>query len=555
MKNLLFVSVLMFFVSTVFCQTSTPPAAGDGSSGNPYQIATIDNLYWVTQTSSSWGSHFVQTAGIDASGSSAWAAGAGFSPIGKAVTPFTGSYDGQGYTITGLNINQLPSFGNYIGLFGYVSIATIKNITLASVNITGYEDVGSLIGDQYEGTVTSCSSSGSVTGHINIGGLIGYEGTATTATNCSSTASVSGTGTGNEEIGGLIGEQNYNCTATSCFSTGSVIGQYAVGGLIGEQITSSATNCFSTGAVTGSQYVGGLIGWMDPSDNASNCYSSGSVTGTTNFGGLIGFQTGTNIVSNCFWDMQTSGQGSSSGGTGKNTTDMQTSSTFLTAGWSGTIWNLGDGLNAGYPYLKWQNPGGTSLPVELTSFIVTASNSTIILSWNTATEVNNYGFDVERRIISNQQINQPSTDAWLKDGFVQGDGTSNAPHNYSFTDNIGNAGTYSYRLKQIDNSGTFKYSMETQVTIEAPKIFSLAQNYPNPFNPTTTISFSLPSNSFVSLRIFDITGREITTIVSEEMPAGNYSRQWNASNMPSGIYFYRIQVGSFTETKKLTLLK
>ena len=88
-----------------------------------------------------------------------------------------------------------------------------------------------------------------------------------------------------------------------------------------------------------------------------------------------------------------------------------------------------------------------------------------------------------------------------------------------------------------------------------PQTFSLAQNYPNPFNPSTTISFSLPSQSFVSLKVFDIVGREVATIVSEEMPAGAYTRQWNAAKMSSGIYFYRLQAGSYTQTKKLVLLK
>jgi hypothetical protein len=90
---------------------------------------------------------------------------------------------------------------------------------------------------------------------------------------------------------------------------------------------------------------------------------------------------------------------------------------------------------------------------------------------------------------------------------------------------------------------------------DIPKDFSLSQNFPNPFNPTTNISFGLPSKSFVSLKIFDLLGREVTTIVSEEMSAGSYSRIWNAANMPSGVYFYRLQAGSFTETKKLLLLR
>ena len=90
---------------------------------------------------------------------------------------------------------------------------------------------------------------------------------------------------------------------------------------------------------------------------------------------------------------------------------------------------------------------------------------------------------------------------------------------------------------------------------EIPETFSLSQNYPNPFNPTTAISFTLPARSFVSLKVFDILGREVSTIVSEELQAGSYTRQWNAANMASGVYFYRIESGTFEVVKKMMLLK
>jgi len=192
------------------------------------------------------------------------------------------------------------------------------------------------------------------------------------------------------------------------------------------------------------------------------------------------------------------------------------------------------------------------LPVELTAFTVSLTGFNAKLQWKTATEVNNYGFEVERRPVSSDRA---SVANWGKIGFVQGNGTSNAQHNYSFIDQNIAMGKYSYRLKQIDNDNTFKYSQESEVTIVVPNVFTMSQNFPNPFNPSTTISFSLPSESFVSMKVFDILGREVSTLVSEKMPAGSYTKQWNASNLGSGIYFYRLQAGSFTETKKLVLLK
>ncbi len=142
------------------------------------------------------------------------------------------------------------------------------------------------------------------------------------------------------------------------------------------------------------------------------------------------------------------------------------------------------------------------------------SVNSVILKWSTATEVNNYGFDVERRAVSSNQCTVI--------GFVPGSGTSNSTHNYSFADQKFAAGTYVYRLKQIDNDGAFKYSQEAEVIIEAPKVFALNQNYPDPFNPSTSISFSVPAVSFVSLKIFDALGREVSVVLSEELPAGKY---------------------------------
>ena len=186
------------------------------------------------------------------------------------------------------------------------------------------------------------------------------------------------------------------------------------------------------------------------------------------------------------------------------------------------------------------------LPVEVTSFSAKSERLNAALQWNTATEVNSDGFDVERKTI----------DTWINIGFVDGAGTSNSPKEYSYTDKNLLAGTYSYRLKQIDRDGTFKYSQEVEVEVTgAPTEFSLSQNYPNPFNPTTNLQFTIGNSQFVELRVFDLLGREVTTLVNEARPAGSYSVKWDATNLPSGTYIYRLKAGSFTETKKMILMK
>jgi len=199
----------------------------------------------------------------------------------------------------------------------------------------------------------------------------------------------------------------------------------------------------------------------------------------------------------------------------------------------------------------------TLLPVEITLFTVDANATGVKLKWTTATEINNYGFEVERRrVVESLSSDVDELKQWTKIGFVSGSGTSNAPHEYNYLDQKLTDGRYLYRLKQIDNDGSFKYSMSVEVDNNlTPTVFSLTQNFPNPFNPSTTISFDLPRKSFVSLKVFDLIGREIASIISEDMPAGSYTKQWNASNLTSGVYFYRLQAGLFIETKKLVLLR
>ncbi len=159
---------LLFFPIALIAQTATAPSSGDGSSGDPYQIATLNNLYWITQNSGEWDAYYIQTANIDASSSSSWDSNAGFTPIGNSSTRFTGSYDGDGYTIDSLFINRSTQ---YIGMFGHIGVdansaTTIQNLGLTNVSITGTDNVGALVGYKRVGmlTVSNCYSTGSVTG-------------------------------------------------------------------------------------------------------------------------------------------------------------------------------------------------------------------------------------------------------------------------------------------------------------------------------------------------------------------------------------------------------
>ena len=187
------------------------------------------------------------------------------------------------------------------------------------------------------------------------------------------------------------------------------------------------------------------------------------------------------------------------------------------------------------------------IPVEFTSFSSSVKGNTVNLSWTTATETNNRGFEIER-----------STDKaeWNKIGFVGGRGTTTAPQQYSYTDNLPGASlvTYYYRLKQVDFNGAYKYSSTVEASF-GPSDFSLSQNYPNPFNPTTSIGYQLPVNSFVSLKVYDVLGNEVASLVNEQKTAGEYNAVFNASSLGSGVYFYVLKAGNFVQSRKMMLIK
>lgn len=186
------------------------------------------------------------------------------------------------------------------------------------------------------------------------------------------------------------------------------------------------------------------------------------------------------------------------------------------------------------------------VPVELSSFTASFNRSIVNLNWETKTEVNNYGFEVERA--SNNQV-------WEKIGFVSGSGNSNSPKAYSYTDKTASSGKYTYRLKQIDTDGDYSYSKEAEVDLGRPAAYSLEQNYPNPFNPTTKISYQIPVQSAVQIDVFNSIGEKVAALVNEVKEPGYYEVEFNAENLSSGIYMYKIQSGKYTATKKMILLK
>jgi hypothetical protein len=204
------------------------------------------------------------------------------------------------------------------------------------------------------------------------------------------------------------------------------------------------------------------------------------------------------------------------------------------------------GQNGG-EYALGSKTGANPLPVELTSFTASIADNAVSLKWHTATEVDNHGFEIERR--------GGESEEWIMVGFVEGKGTSNAPSEYSYQDTKVGVGKYEYRLKQIDNSGAFKYTGSVEVEISAPKEYALHQNYPNPFNPVTKISYEIPVKSQVTLKVYDMLGREVAKLYEGEREAGRYEAEFNGMRFSSGVYFYKLEAGSYTAVKKLLLVK
>lgn len=195
--------------------------------------------------------------------------------------------------------------------------------------------------------------------------------------------------------------------------------------------------------------------------------------------------------------------------------------------------------------------GGTictgPLPVTLSLFTALSEKYNVTLFWKTLDEINNSGFDVERKT---------ETGYWEKLAFVKGSGTTNSAVEYTYTDKKLKPGKYFYRLKQVDFNGNYEYfDLALPVIITKPKDFSLGQSYPNPSNPKCNIDFQLPEKTFVNISVYDLTGRLVAELINSELEAGIHTAEFDGRSISSGTYIYRITAGSFTEVKKLVLVK
>ncbi|MBX7043256.1 MAG: T9SS type A sorting domain-containing protein [Ignavibacteria bacterium] len=210
--------------------------------------------------------------------------------------------------------------------------------------------------------------------------------------------------------------------------------------------------------------------------------------------------------------------------------------------------------------LSTDNPGSLAvefgqinevLPVELISFTSEVEKNDVTLKWSVSNEIDNAGFDIERRTVTDN-----SNAGWQKAGYVAGKGNYNGLTDYTFEDKGLPSGRFSYRLKQIDFNGNYiNYELGGTVSIGVPDRFRLEQNYPNPFNPKTTIDYEVPYNSSVTIKLFDLSGREIRSVVNELKSAGYYSVTLESSELASGVYMYVMNAGNFVDSRKMIVIK
>jgi len=186
------------------------------------------------------------------------------------------------------------------------------------------------------------------------------------------------------------------------------------------------------------------------------------------------------------------------------------------------------------------------VPVELTSFTAVANEDDVILNWSTATELNNFGFEVQRSVAGNE---------FATVGFVNGHGTTTEAKDYRFVDANLTAGNYTYRLKQVDFNGTFAYSDEVNAEVTSPAQFELAQNYPNPFNPSTTIRFALSESGNIKLTVYNLVGEQVAVLIDGFKEKGVHTINFNASELNSGVYVYKIETNGFVQSRKMIFLK
>jgi hypothetical protein len=488
--------------------------SGSGTADDPFIIDSLANLSWLTQNPSGWyAKYYVQTSDIDASETVFWdyaddnedgdlfndpndmnikGNNEGWKPIGGEFD--TCRYDGGRHVINGLTmVNE-----DHLGFFNTIKHSTIKNLGLTDIDITGTEYIGGLAATCYGDTVSNCYTTGVIESdeaHNRIGGLIGY-----------------------------ISGSTVNVTINDSYSDVDIIGgaKY-IGGFIGNikgVLTATVENCYAAGdIINSSESAGGFAGKTEsPVDTIiiNKCYAVGDVESGKYVGGFVGYTKNSVAIVNSY-------------SLGDIVQPEGATSTYL-GGFCG--YNNAAVIENSY------SVGSIEFAIPDT---VIAGNGFIAKQKGTVTAC---FFD---STASNQDSSSAATAKSTED--MQTDSTFIAA-GWDFGtvwEIVGNNyPTFREIMTSIDND---------EMSNAAPTEYVLNQNYPNPFNPTTQIGFSLPVNAHVKLTVYNILGQKVVELLNKKMTAGHHEIKFNAANLASGVYIYRISTDHFVSVKKMMLIK
>ena len=538
--------LLFVIVSSNNLKINAQFAGGSGTEEDPYQISSIEHLQSIKDYLQAY---YIQTNNIDGSETRNWNNGGGFEPLGDRTLPFSGNYDGNNFTITKLFINR-PS-ETYVGLFGYNSGAKFKNIILDSLNITGKNLVGGLIGYSTDFTgVDNVIVLGKITGTWRVGGLAGMVA-YTKVEKSGAEANVNG----HEDVGGLIGKA-LGSELYDTYSKSNDIGNDSsekVGGLVGLLDGYYLLRSYSVSSVNGKTIVGGLVGLHEGFSEIDMSYSASNVFGESLTGLVVGANYST--LKNGYSDttktkkipITGSGNYGEFVGLSSEQMTMYESKRNMTIFDFENVWKL----TKQYPALQWENVA--SLPPLLSSpFNEQVNVGTLTeFTWN----------EVESSVSYHLQV---STDNQFS-SFVF-DSSKVGSTSFTLSEPLSENTTYYWRIKSIsDNelrnsewSDTLTFTTGVRTSIEdelIPQEYILSQNYPNPFNPSTQIKYALPEATQVTLDVFNSLGQKVIELVNGQKSAGYHTATFDASGLSSGVYLYKLTTPSFTQTKKMLLIK
>jgi hypothetical protein len=516
-------AMCMLFALNI-CHSTGGTMTGNGTTNDPFLVADYSDLKMVgTTTTYSLSAVYRLIADIDASLSATEHSDSGFVPIGSTGMSFSGSFHGAGHVIKHLYINRPTT--DYVGLFGFISFATIiDSLGLVDNIISGNSAVGSIAGFADFTAINSCYNTGSIYGKSETGGIVGF---------------------------------GHSIEITRCYNTGNIYGSSgSVGGINGYIYGSSTiNNCYNTGIVSSPFAVGGIVGFSHTI--IDNCYNVGSVSGAGQVGGIVGHIEYGTILSDSYWNIQSSGQSSaygdnSEGGTvtaviGLTSAEMKNSSNFGNLDFA-SMWNIHN--DSTYPGLR---SVSDNAPFAFADTFSTGRTFTL-------SQLLSNDCDIET-VRANLVLKVASVSSGITDSIS----ILNFPYNIS----NGTIISIRYRVGEGRTSDTLWGNIATSIiTLDTtyivgvseegsimPKKITLYQNYPNPFNPSTTITFDLPKQSNVKLNIFDVLGRKVITLVNETKAAGSYHIKFDASGLTSGIYYYRLNINASRTTKKMVLMK